>query len=840
MNKKFTLKLFVIAFLSCIIPLINYAQNCTVNAGGNSIICGSSTTLTGGVAGTTGAGNPTWTFISGPAVPVIATPNALTTNVTGMVNDGNYVFQLSHPCGTGTATSQVTITAHPRPAGFTAGPDITTVCATTGTTSLAGVIPAGFTGQWRAVNIFSLARFSTQVSTNSQFSSTTVANPTFSLINKSNHEIDPAYYAILRITSLDGNCSYEDTTIVRFVPNPQIDVVTTWNKCRPSGETRGWIDNTANSPAFSTNYAGSAGTPANGTNVTLNVITQPAGANMTYDYIETRRMYFNGMTVDGTYTFTLTVTNSCGTFTTPVISFTYSGSTPNYVSFIKASQPEQWMIYDAGNTGGEVHCSSMAGTTTPENFYFTIDAADPATVISTVTPSGIMPPGGAPSVSVSGAGTYDRIATVTPPAGGWSVGTYKFSVNISNGSCSRSQSYYIHISDGNRPNVVIPDQSVCYPGTGAISATIPLPAVYKGVVNNSYFQDYDPNYTFSVVSKPAGSATPTYTSSNLRNITSTSTVISNLNKAGDYVFRVTVANYNTSVGPFFEAEYACSGTSYVDTFVVHVENPVNANAGSDQTGVCAQTVNLLGNAPGTGTGTWQLVTAPAGTAPVITALNSYATTATNLDSVGEYKFRWSIVSPMGGCTSQDEVSYFVTCALPVHLLDFTAVEDNGISLLRWTTTSEHNNKGFEIERSADGAQWSRIGFAATRAYGGKSNQKLDYEFRDMMPMEGINYYRLKQTDLDGITDYSAVRTLRFAADQTIIVFPNPAKENVTITHLKGGEQVEIFDVMGRQLSEINNTGATLKLDLSTFASGVYYLKISMLSGQVNTYRLVKE
>jgi len=461
MNRKFILKLILALSLIFCAQLNSVAQNCTVNAGGNRIICGSSVTLTGGASGSVGAGNPTWTFLSGPAIPVIATPNALTTNVTGMVNDGNYVFQLSQPCASGTATSQVTITAHPRPATFTAGPDVTNVCATSGSTPLAGVIPAGFNGQWRSVNIFSLARFSTQVATNSQFSSTSVGNPTFSLINTASHEIDPAYYAILRITSLDGNCSYEDTTIVRFVPNPQIAVVTNWTKCRPVGETRGWIDNTATSPAFSTVYAGSAGTPGSGNNVSINVLTQPSGANMTFDYIENRRVYFNGMTVDGTYTFTITVTNSCGTYTTPVISFTYSGTTPSSVSFLKASQPEQWMIYDASNTGGEVHCSSRAGTTTPELFYFTINAADAATVTTTVTPSGIIPPGGMPSVSVSGAGTYDRIATVTPPSGGWRVGTYRFTVITSNGSCSISQSYYIHISDGNRPNVVIPDQSVC-------------------------------------------------------------------------------------------------------------------------------------------------------------------------------------------------------------------------------------------------------------------------------------------------------------------------------------------------------------------------------------------
>lgn len=841
MNRKFILKLVLaLSLMICCVKFNSYAQNCTVNAGGNSIICGSATTLTGGVSGTVGAGNPTWTFISGPVVPTIATPNALTTNVSGMVNDGNYVFQLSHPCGSGTATSQVTITAHPRPASFTAGPDITTVCATTGTTPLAGVIPAGFTGQWRSVNIYNLVRFSNQVSTNSQFSSTSIGNPIFSLINTANHETDPAYYAILRITSLDGNCSYEDTTVVRFIPNPNIDAPTNISRCRPVGETRGWFDNTTNSPTFSTSYAGSAGTPANGTTVTLNVITQPAGANMTFDNIEIRRMYFNGMNVDGTYTFTLTIANNCDTFTTPVISFTYSGTTPNYVSFIKASQPEQWEIYDAGNSGGELHCSSMAGTTTPENFYFTINATDPPTVTSTITPTGIAPPGGYPTVSVAGAGTYDRVVTVTPPSGGWSVGTYKFNVSTSNGSCSRLQTYYIHISDGNRPNVVIPDQSVCYPGTGAISATIPLPAVYKGVVNTSYFQDYDPRYNFSVVSMPAGAATPTYTAGNLRNITSTSTVISNLNKAGDYVFRVTLANYTATVGPFYEAEYACSGSTYVDTFVVHVENQVNSNAGSDQAGICDHTVNLLGNPPGASSGSWQLVSAPSGAVPVITTPNNFSTTATNLDSIGEYKFRWTIISPLGGCTSQDEVSYFVTCALPVQLTYFTATASKGLGILNWATAGEERNKGFAIERSADGARWNSIGFVSSRAAGGNSSQKLDYEYVDAAPLTGINHYRLQQIGLDGTTEYSAVRTLRFETGKAVMVYPNPAKENVTIAHLEEGEQIKVYDVMGRQLSAINSDQSTVSLDISAFASGVYYLKIVSNAGKVSTWRLVKE
>lgn len=635
------------------------AQDCTINAGGNQIICGSSTTLTGLLSGVAGSGDPTWQFVSGPTVPTIHSPNSYNTLVTGMTEEGSYTFQISQDCGSGTASSTVTITAHPRPASFTAGPDITNVCATTGSTVLSGVIPPGYTGEWRAVNIFSLERYSTQVATNSQFSNTTVANPTFELVNKSNHEIDPSYYVILKITSLDGICSYEDTAIVRFVPNSEI-VLTNKSICRVPGSTQQFLDFSSTSPAFATNYPGSAGTVAHGTTVSLNVISQPAGANMTYSHIETRRIYFDGMTEDGTYTYKVTVSNACGTYTSPTFTYTIEGTSPHRASFLVSSEPSQWMLYNGLHSGGEFHCADKVGSTTPETFTFLIDPLDPPTVISAVSPSGIYPPGGAPTVSVSGAGTYQRVATVTPPAGGWQVGTYKFTVSIrnENGTCGVPQDYYIHISDGEREDVEISDVHVCYPGTGPVSATIELPEIYKGVVNSSYFQDYNPHYYFSVISKPAGSDDPTYTSTNLRNITSPTTQINNLTTPGEYVFRITL-NQNNDVGPFYISEYECSDAKYVDTFTVFVEDVINSNAGSDQNVVCANSTLLAGNNPGLSTGTWTVVSAPLGAIPTFDDPNLYNTSVSNLSVEGTYVFRWTIDT--GNCTSYDDVEITVSC-----------------------------------------------------------------------------------------------------------------------------------------------------------------------------------
>ncbi|MGC4041409.1 MAG: gliding motility-associated C-terminal domain-containing protein [Flavobacterium sp.] len=659
---------FLVVFLiSILFSNAGFSQNCISNAGGDAIVCGSTTTLVGSVSGTVAASSPAWTFVSGPVTPVIASPNTLTTGITGMTVDGVYQFRLTQNCGVGVATDVVNITAHPRPASFTAGPDVTGICASVGTTPLAGVIPAGFTGVWTAYNIYEFQDQGITVNTNATFSSTTSATPTFSLTNKTAHPEDPAYVVTLTITSLDGICSYSDTAIVRFCPNPIVPI--NYSACYSSSGSI-FADYSTSAPAVSSDSAGSSGTVANGTTISINVISQPAGANMTFNTVVViggrTRMYFNGATVPGVYTYTVTTTNCCGSTTSAPVTFTHNGIRPNLLNFQPAGHgtPEQLVLYSAGGTAGEVHCG-IAGTSNPELFYFDIDPADPAATVTTVTSSGILPAGAStPIVTISGAGTMNRVASVNPGASGWRIGTYRFTVTASNGSCSQSNSYYIHISDNSRVPIAVNNVAVCYPGTGAISATINLPAIYQGVVNTSYFQNFDGNYNFAVVSKPAGSGTPTYTTTNLRSLTSATTVISNLTMAGDYVFSITAYNGN-GAGPFLNQEYACSGINTLTAnFTVHVENPVNSNAGSDQTIACAPPVTLLGNSPGTGTGLWTVVSSPAGTTPMFTSASNATTTVNGATLSGVYVFRWTVTSQFGSCTSSDDTTVTISNVKP--------------------------------------------------------------------------------------------------------------------------------------------------------------------------------
>ncbi|MFC1725564.1 hypothetical protein ACFL4T_08045, partial [candidate division KSB1 bacterium] len=117
--------------------------------------------------------------------------------------------------------------------------------------------------------------------------------------------------------------------------------------------------------------------------------------------------------------------------------------------------------------------------------------------------------------------------------------------------------------------------------------------------------------------------------------------------------------------------------------------------------------------------------------------------------------------------------------LPVELVDFTADAGNNFVDLAWTTASELNNFGFEVERG-DGADFEKVGFVAGN---GTTDEEMNYTFTDEGLAAGTYFYRLKQVDYDGNTAYSdAVEVLiaagNFKLNQN---YPNPFNPTTNIS-----------------------------------------------------------
>ncbi|MGL5234673.1 MAG: hypothetical protein ACRC8Z_07960, partial [Empedobacter falsenii] len=574
---------FKVLFIFLFVGILNLFGQ--VNAGGNRIICGVDTALHG--TGTSGA-TFNWTIVSKPSGasdPIFSNSTILEPTVSGMNTPGPYTFRVTQNLSGQITTSDVTITSTGDVSSFSAGVGSSaTIPATTGSYQLQGVIPEGFKGEWRAVNIYRNQQSGNpQVSTNSQFSNSTIANPVFSLINKANHEIDPAYKVILKITSdFNPSCFYEKEIIVRFVPNPNINIETNKSFCLSSLTTTPSLGLTS-APFISTDGLAS-GAAQFGTTFTINPISFPSGGNLTFKSIDNSTLYFNPINVEGTYTFTITVSNSAGSYTTPTITMNFGF---NLAIDFRNGALGQIMDYYAGGTGTSMYSPSYIGNSTPITIQFKIDSSEnPNNVITTATPSGIAPAGGYPTIVHNGVAgqPLNRSFTVTPPVGGWRAGTYAITVGKTKvgSTCSSNQTYYIHISGGIQTDIHVNNIEACLPGAGISSVIVDLPAIKLG--DTSYLQDYNRYYDIVMLSKPNGASTPIINASDLfaaKIKTGGKVNISNIDKPGVYTFRVTAPLGGSQEFNFMKQEFDYSNASNETIFTVTVNEEVNANAGGD-------------------------------------------------------------------------------------------------------------------------------------------------------------------------------------------------------------------------------------------------------------------
>ena len=177
-------------------------------------------------------------------------------------------------------------------------------------------------------------------------------------------------------------------------------------------------------------------------------------------------------------------------------------------------------------------------------------------------------------------------------------------------------------------------------------------------------------------------------------------------------------------------------------------------------------------------------------------------------------------------------------SLPMDLLFFEVVRMRAVAQLNWSTASERNSKGFEVERSADGFKWYSIGWTDSEAEGGNSNGIIAYGLTDNAPLSGRNFYRLKLIGLDGSYDYSPVHILNMSA-ATIMIAPNPAIEKVVLSGLSGGERIVVYDMTGREMYAARAAGNTLIIGLSDLSAGIYSIRILRKDGSISTHKLVK-
>ena len=102
-----------------------------------------------------------------------------------------------------------------------------------------------------------------------------------------------------------------------------------------------------------------------------------------------------------------------------------------------------------------------------------------------------------------------------------------------------------------------------------------------------------------------------------------------------------------------------------------------------------------------------------------------------------------------------------------------------------------------------------------------------YTTTDTKPLQGWNYYRLKQVDNDGRFNYSPVISVLFDANGTIVLYPNPTNSFIYIDGLKEGERSDLFitDVNGKKVAIASTTQSTYKFNTKNLSNGIYYITV---------------
>jgi hypothetical protein len=191
----------------------------------------------------------------------------------------------------------------------------------------------------------------------------------------------------------------------------------------------------------------------------------------------------------------------------------------------------------------------------------------------------------------------------------------------------------------------------------------------------------------------------------------------------------------------------------------------------------------------------------------------------------------SVISVAAGNTV---LAVYSNVVLPVTLTRFDLKKRSDAVELFWNTASEANNCCFIVERSIDGFTFNSIG-NVTGA--GNSTHNIDYNFTDIHPLSGMNYYRLKQLGTDGTTTYSEVKSIQFN-NNGISIYPTIVKTELTINTslLSSNTLLEITDVSGKALLVTKlYTGLSKQvIDVSQLGNGVYFAVITVNNSRYTT------
>jgi len=181
--------------------------------------------------------------------------------------------------------------------------------------------------------------------------------------------------------------------------------------------------------------------------------------------------------------------------------------------------------------------------------------------------------------------------------------------------------------------------------------------------------------------------------------------------------------------------------------------------------------------------------------------------------------------------------------LPVALTAFSADFRKGKVFLNWSTAREENHAYFNVERSANGQEWETIGSVSEPVFNHAAENGEDHQYvlEDTAPPVGAVYYRLRQVDQDGAATLYGPKNVNVPdRSGSVVLYPNPARDQLWIDHPVQAAGFEIMDAHGQRWLRGKLSGeSNVPINVAALPAGMYFLRVLDEVAETPTIRWVK-
>jgi len=155
-------------------------------------------------------------------------------------------------------------------------------------------------------------------------------------------------------------------------------------------------------------------------------------------------------------------------------------------------------------------------------------------------------------------------------------------------------------------------------------------------------------------------------------------------------------------------------------------------------------------------------------------------------------------------------------------VSFVSSQSDDKVLLNWSTGNEQNTKDFIIQHSTDNFTWNDI---AKLPAAGNSTSVKNYNYLNTTAVQGLNFYRILQRDIDNKSSYSPIRSVKLSVDpSSFYVIGNPVVNGLLHIQINKSASLSLYDLYGRSVYKKQVAAGMETIDMSRCAKGLYLLR----------------